>query len=355
MNSTFWRGRRVLVTGHTGFKGSWLSIWLHAMGARVTGISLDPPSQPNLFEVAGVSRLLTDRRVDIRDFGALARAVSLSDPEIVFHLAAQAIVRDGYRDPLGTFSTNVLGTAHLLETIRQCGQVRAAVVVTSDKCYENDESGRAFSEGDRLGGHDPYSSSKACAELVTSSYRRSFLGDSRVGVATVRAGNVIGGGDWARDRLLPDLVRGFVTPPHARIRSPGAVRPWQHVLEPLAGCLTIAERLAAGRRDLATAWNLGPNDVDVGTVSYVAARAAAAWGDGANWEIETEPQPHEAGRLQLDSSRAREMLGWKSRWTVDRAVDETVRWYVAHARGSDVLALCREQIASYTEESDGAA
>jgi CDP-glucose 4,6-dehydratase len=240
-----------------------------------------------------------------------------------------------------------MGTAHVLESIRRCPTVRAAVIVTSDKCYENDESGRAFSEGDRLGGHDPYSSSKACAEILTSSYWRSFLRGTRAAVATVRAGNVIGGGDWARDRLLPDLVRGFAGKRPTVIRNPSAVRPWQHVLEPLAGCMLLAERLAAGQEEFATAWNFGPADVDVRPVSYVAARAAAAWGGDATWEAGSVEQPHEAHHLRLDSARARERLQWEPQWSVDQAIDGAIAWYRAHESGEKMYAYTTAQIESY--------
>jgi CDP-glucose 4,6-dehydratase len=317
------------------------------MGARVTGLALDPPSDPSMFDVAGMASVVADRRIDIRDFESTAQIFDESQPEIVFHLAAQALVLDGYREPVATFATNVMGTAHVLESIRRCPSVRAAVMVTSDKCYENDESGRAFSEGDRLGGHDPYSSSKACAEILTSSYWRSFLRGTRAAVATVRAGNVIGGGDWARDRLLPDLVRGFAGKRPTIIRNPSAVRPWQHVLEPLAGCMMLAERLAAGQEEFATAWNFGPADVDVRPVSYVAARAAAAWGSDATWESGSAEQPHEAHHLRLDSTRARERLQWQPRWSVDQAIDGAIAWYRAHESGENMYAYTTTQIESY--------
>jgi CDP-glucose 4,6-dehydratase len=349
LDTCFWRDRRVLVTGHTGFKGSWLSIWLNSLGARVTGLSLDPPSDPNMFDDANVGLLVDDRRADIRDCSELSRVVAEAAPEVLFHLAAQAIVRDGYRDPVGTFATNVLGTVHVLESMRHLPSIRAVVVVTSDKCYENDEAGRAFREGDRLGGHDPYSSSKACAELVTDSYRRSFLRHGHVAVSTVRAGNVIGGGDWARNRLLPDLIRGFAAAIPARIRNPRAVRPWQHVLEPLMGCLMLAERLFEGQRHFDRAWNLGPAPQDARRVQDVAERAAAAWGPEARWEIDVGDQPHEAGFLSIDSTDARETLRWRPHWSVERSIDETVAWYRAHARGEDMRSYTANQIRSYVE------
>jgi CDP-glucose 4,6-dehydratase len=322
------------------------------MGANVTGLALDPPSNPSMFDEAGVAGIVDDRRIDIRNFENTANVFSEARPEIVFHLAAQALVRDSYSDPVATFSTNVLGTAHVLDAIRHCPTIRAAVVVTSDKCYENDESGRAFSEGDPLGGHDPYSSSKACAEIVASSYRRSFFDGTETFVATVRAGNVIGGGDWAKDRLLPDLVRGFVSGRQVALRNPSAVRPWQHVLEPLAGCLQLAEYLATGKGEFARAWNFGPDESDMRSVSQVAVRAAAAWGHDATWSRETFEQPHEAYYLRLDSTLARERLKWLPRWSVDRAIDEAVAWYRERERESDMRAYTLAQIDSYVEGLD---
>lgn len=354
MNHGFWRGRRVLVTGHTGFKGSWLSVWLNALGARVTGLALDPPTDPSMYDAVGLASEIDDRRVDIRNLEAIDRVLEDCKPEVVFHLAAQAIVRDGYREPVGTFATNVLGTVNVLDAIRRCDAVRAAVVVTSDKCYENDESGRAFREGDRLGGYDPYSASKACAELVTSSYWCSYLRDGRAAVATVRAGNVIGGGDWARDRLLPDLVRGFASGSPAGVRNPAATRPWQHVLEPLKGCLMLAEGLARGEHAFARAWNFGPAADDVRAVSYVATRATSAWGSGVSWTLDETERPHEARLLSLDSSQARTTLGWRPRWSVDRAIDESIAWYKAHACGDDMRVRTQAQILAYSEGSDEA-
>lgn len=355
MNPEFWRGRRVLLTGHTGFKGSWLTMWLHSMGAKVTGVALEPPSEPSLFEAARVEGIIDDKRADVRDMKALTEIFETCKPDIVFHLAAQALVREGYRDPLGTFSTNVIGTANVLEAIRAQPQVRAAVVVTSDKCYDNDESGRPFKEGDRLGGYDPYSSSKACAELVTSSFWRSFLRETMTGVATVRAGNVIGGGDWAKDRLLPDMIRGFSSSTAVRIRNPAAIRPWQHVLEPLSGCLLLAEALATGGRGFTTAWNFGPPASDARTVAYLATKAASVWGAGARWEVDARPQPHEAHHLELDSARARDLLNWRPRWHVDRAIEETVAWYVSHVDGGDMYQYSLAQIEAFLGTQNAAA
>jgi CDP-glucose 4,6-dehydratase len=355
MNAATWAGRRVLVTGHTGFKGSWLSLWLESLGARVTGLALAPETEPALFEVLGLGTRLHDHRADVRDPAAVARVFDACRPEVVFHLAAQALVRDSYREPVATFATNVMGTAHVLEAARRCDSLRAVVVATSDKCYENDETGRAFREGDPLGGRDPYSASKAGAELVAASWRASFPGTSCAALATVRAGNVIGGGDWARDRIVPDLVRGFAAGQPVPIRNPRAVRPWQHVLEPLAGYLRVAEVLLEGGADCATAWNFGPDAAGALPVAELVAQAAARWGDGAQWTHDAEPQPHEARLLQLDSARARTRLGWVPRWTTGRAIDETIDWYRAHQRGADMRAYSLAQIHRYLETLDVAA
>lgn len=332
MNESFWRDRRVFITGHTGFKGSWLSLWLHSLGAQVTGYALDPPTSPSLFEAAAVSGLVRSIHGDVRDAAALTRALRESRGEVVFHLAAQALVRRSYAEPVETFSTNVVGTACLLDAVRQAPDVRAVVIVTTDKCYENREWPWPYRESDTLGGRDPYASSKACAELVTSAYRDSFFNPSSyashgVAVASARAGNVIGGGDWATDRLVPDLVAGFARGDAVRIRNPDAVRPWQHVLEPLSGYLVLAERLIAEGPAFGEAWNFGPDNVDACEVSAVADMLAEAWGAGARWEVEDVPKPHEAGTLRLDYAKARHRLGWQPRWRLPQAVRDTVAWY----------------------------
>jgi CDP-glucose 4,6-dehydratase len=355
MNAGAWAGRRVLVTGHTGFKGAWLALWLESRGARVTGLALDPDTSPALFDVLGLGTRIEDHRADVRDALAVARVFDACRPEVVFHLAAQALVRESYREPSGTFATNVMGTVNLLEAVRRCETVRATVVATSDKCYENDETGRAFREGDPLGGHDPYSASKAAAELVTSAWRASFPETRCAAVATVRAGNVIGGGDWSRDRIVPDLVRGFSVGQPVRIRNPGAVRPWQHVLEPLAGYLRVAEALLDGQADCATAWNFGPDSADARPVSELVALAAARWGTGASWELDAALQPHEARLLQLDSARARARLGWRPRWSTAQAIEATIDWYRAQQRGADMRAYSLAQINRYLETLDVAA
>ncbi|WP_434632925.1 CDP-glucose 4,6-dehydratase [Chromobacterium sp. CV08] len=346
VNAAFWRGRRVFLTGHTGFKGGWLSLWLHSLGARVHGYSLPPDGQPSLFGAADVGGRTTSTLADVCDAGALSAAMRDCGPSVVFHLAAQPLVRRGYADPLETFSTNVMGTANLLEAVRQCPGVEAVVVVTTDKCYENHEWPWAYRESDALGGHDPYSSSKACAELVCASYRRSFP-EACAAVATARAGNVIGGGDWAADRLVPDLLRAFDEGRPLAIRSPDAVRPWQHVLEPLAGYLRLAERLASGQDGAAAAWNFGPGDGSDRPVSWVADTLARLRGEGAGWHRDGGGHPHEAGLLRLDSAKARTALGWAPRWDLEAALSATLAWHQAWRRGEDMQDFTLGQIAAY--------
>ncbi|HEX5707257.1 MAG TPA: CDP-glucose 4,6-dehydratase [Pyrinomonadaceae bacterium] len=365
MNAKFWQGRRVFVTGHTGFKGSWLSLWLGRLGAHVTGYSLaEPTSVPALFDVARVSEVMTSSLAgDVRDLDALARAMSEARPEVVIHMAAQSLVRRSYTDPVGTYATNVLGTVNTLEAARRAEGVRAVLVVTSDKCYENREWVWAYREEDALGGHDAYSNSKACAELVTAAYRRSFFdagahagqpaasSPGTAAVASARAGNVIGGGDWAEDRLLPDIFRAASEGREVRIRNPGAVRPWQHVLEPLSGYLLLAERLCGERRaEFAEGWNFGPREEDARTVAWVVERITEKWdGEGApKWASDADAaHPHEARYLRLDCAKARERLHWRPRWTIEQALDATVEWYRAHDAGADARRLCAEQIDEY--------
>jgi CDP-glucose 4,6-dehydratase len=353
--SSFWQGKRVLVTGHTGFKGGWLAIWLRRMGAEVAGYALPPEGDPNLFAAARVGEGIAHVEGDLRDGERLAAAFAAHRPEVVFHLAAQSLVRRGYREPVETFDVNVLGTARLLEAVRGCPDTRAVVVVTTDKCYDNREWEWGYRETDALGGRDPYAASKACAELVTSAYRASYLpgdGDRAVAVATARAGNVIGGGDWAEDRLVPDLLAAFAAGRPALVRSPDAVRPWQHVLDPLAGYLALAERLWTGGAGFAEGWNFGPDERDARPVAWVADRLAAAWGGGASWERDPQPGPHEATWLRLDASRARERLGWRPRLALGEALDWVVEWHRAWHRsrgaaGADARAATEEQIERY--------
>jgi CDP-glucose 4,6-dehydratase len=327
MRAEFWRGRRVFVTGHTGFKGGWLVIWLRRMGADVTGYALAPVTEPSLFTVARVSDGIRSVIGDVRDSAAVRDALHESGAEILFHFAAQSLVRASYLDPAGTYATNVLGTAHVLDAMRTARSVRAAVIVTSDKCYENREWVWPYRETDPLGGKDPYSNSKACAELVTAAFRSSFFsGPDSAAVATVRAGNVIGGGDWAHDRLVPDLLRAFQIGQPAVIRNPAAIRPWQHVVEPLHGYILLGEALLSGDH-VAESWNFGPGDADVRPVRWVADGLASRWGAGASWTDDPSAHPHEAMTLRLDSSRAHAQLGWMPRLSLETALDWTIEWH----------------------------
>lgn len=343
-----WRGLRVLVTGHTGFKGSWLSLWLDSLGAEVHGLALPPSTSPSLFAAAGLERVVHSVECDIRDRVGVANAINAAAPEVVFHLAAQPLVRESYASPVETYGTNVMGTVHVLDAIRRTKSVRAIVVVTTDKCYENREWLWGYREGEPLGGADPYSSSKACAELVSSAYARSFFGGTDApALATARAGNVIGGGDWSEDRLVPDFVRAATTKRPLVVRNPLAIRPWQHVLDPLAGYIMLAERLLGDPAIAAGAWNFGPADEDAREVAWVADRLAANWSDTAGWTRDEREHPHEARLLKLDCSKARALLGWASRLQVSDALAWTVRWYRDFYAGSDPLALTRAQIRDY--------
>ena len=354
MPESFWRGKRVLVTGHTGFKGAWLSLWLRRLGAVLTGYALPPPTDPSLFQLARVSEGLTSVTGDVRDLEHLTNVLRAARPEVVFHLAAQALVRPSYDDPVGTFSTNVLGTVNILEAVRQVDGIRVVVNVTSDKCYENRGERRGLREEDPLGGHDPYSSSKACAEIVTASYRRSFFGASKAGtepvaVASARAGNVIGGGDWAVDRLVPDCMRALMAGRPIRIRNPDAVRPWQFVLEPLGGYLRLAERLWSGGQEYAGAWNFGPAERDAAPVRRIADRMVEHWANGTSWVQEPGEHPHEAPYLRLDCAKARDRLGWSPRTDLDQALAWVVRWYTDYRSGRDMRDATIEQIGEFME------
>jgi CDP-glucose 4,6-dehydratase len=349
---SFWSGKRVLITGHTGFKGAWLCLWLTDLGADVTGYGLAPPTDPSLFASARVGDRIRHIPGDVRDVDALVDVLARARPEIVFHLAAQSLVRTSYQEPDTTFATNVMGTVNLLEAVRRSQRVRAVVAVTSDKCYENRETGRAYVEGDPMGGHDPYSASKGCAELVVSAYRRSFFNPADharhgVGLASARAGNVIGGGDWAKDRLVPDLMRDFAAGRRTLIRFPSAVRPWQHVLEPLSGYMELARQLWEGDVAAAEGWNFGPAAADAQPVRWIADRLAGLWGDGAGWDATGEPQPHEAGHLSLDCAKANERLGWRPIWDLEAGLAHTLAWYQAHHRGADALDLTLGQIRAH--------
>jgi CDP-glucose 4,6-dehydratase len=404
MNPGFWKDKRVLVTGHTGFKGGWLCLWLQQLGAKVVGYSLEPPSRPSLFELAKVSEGMMSLHGDVRDLESMTTVMQKHRPEIVIHMAAQSLVRYSYGHPVETYATNVMGTVNVLEAARRSGGVRAILIVTSDKCYENREREQGYRENDPMGGHDPYSSSKGCAELVTAAYRNSyfkepmdehpkknvpspFMGEGQdggelhrgfesshphpnpppsrgrglnqgfldesgapqrtVAIASARAGNVIGGGDWAEDRLLPDIVRAFTQRQPVAIRRADAVRPWQHVLEPLHGYMRLVEMLWNLGRACAEAWNFGPDESDAKPVSWIADRLASLWGEGAAWKRDSAPQAHEAGYLKLDSAKAKSRLGWRPALTLDQALEWSVAWYKAHRNREDMRRHTLDQIARY--------
>lgn len=347
-----WRGRRVFLTGHTGFKGGWLSLWLAARGAQVRGYAIDPTTQPNMFTASSIASVVEDVRGDTRDYPTLERALTEFRPEVVFHLAAQPLVRRSYDDPVLTFATNVMGTVHLLEAVRKTPGVRAVVCITTDKVYRNQEWDWSYREIDPLGGFDPYSSSKACAEIVAAAYRSSFFplhrqNEHGVAVATVRAGNVIGGGDWSKDRLIPDLVRGFLAGKPIRIRQPQAIRPWQHVLEPLSGYMMLAQRLLVEPERFAAAFNFGPAYDDAWSVERIATKLAAMWGDGASWVCDQAEHVHEDHTLRLDSSRAHAELGWAPKLKIDTALEWSMEWYRRWHAGEAMADVSREQIARY--------
>ena len=340
----FWRGRRVLVTGHTGFKGAWLSLWLETLGAKVLGLALEAPTDPSLFVLARVAKSLDHRIGDVRDLAVVQATLAGFQPEVVFHLAAQSLVRAGYAAPVETFATNVMGTVNLLEAVRQTGHVGATLIVTSDKCYEEIDGRRAYRETDPVGGHDPYSASKGCVELAAAAYGRAFLSAAGLPIGTLRAGNVIGGGDWAEDRLVVDLMRSFLAGEAAVIRSPNSIRPWQHVLEPLAGYLLAAEQLWRQRPLSPQAWNFGPDERDAVPVRDIADRLVRLWGKGAEYRVQdNHGAPREAPTLRLDASRARKELGWRPRWRLGDALVRTVEWYKQYAEGGDARALTLAQ------------
>ncbi len=342
----------MFLTGHTGFKGSWLSLWLDSLGAKVTGYALDPPTQPNLFEQANVASTVRSITGDIRDFSRLESAIAECKPDVVMHLAAQSVVRRGYEDPIETYSSNVMGTVHLFEALRRLARPCVVVNVTSDKCYENKEWAWGYRETDPLGGHDPYSNSKACAELVTSAFRDSYFsgtgpGKVQITVASARAGNVVGGGDWTRDQLIPDLMRAFLASKTCVIRSPHAIRPWQFVLEPLRGYLTLAEKLHTGGQRFASAWNFGPPDSDARPVSWISNELVGLWGKPAAWSTDDTVHPHEATYLKLDASRTETELAWHPTLALRGALEWIVEWYRAFQSGDDMERLTRAQIDRY--------
>ncbi|WP_042262209.1 CDP-glucose 4,6-dehydratase [Paraburkholderia heleia] len=352
MTPSFWQDKRVFLTGHTGFKGSWLTLWLQSMGAHVTGFALSPNTEPNLYTRARAADGIDSVIGDIRDAVSLRNAMERARPDIVIHMAAQPLVRESYLNPVDTYATNVMGTINVLEAIRSLSTVRAAVIVTTDKCYENHEWEWGYRENEPMGGYDPYSSSKACTELVTSAYRNSFFNPARhaehgVAIASARAGNVIGGGDWATDRLVPDIVRALRRGEAVKVRSPRAIRPWQHVLEPLAGYLRLAEALYASGPQFGEAWNFGPYDSDAQPVGFIVAELVRQWGGDASWVLDTDQHPHEAAYLKLDCSKARARLDWKPRWNLALALENIVSWYKAEARDEDMRAFTLNQIDRY--------
>lgn len=343
----FWKNKRVLLTGHTGFKGSWLSLWLQSMGVKLRGLSLEPPTQPALFNVADIAIGMEHCIGDIRNFAIVKRQFDDFGPEIVIHMAAQPIVRRSYEQPLETYATNVMGTIHVLESARQINSVKAIVNVTSDKCYENREWVWGYREDEQIGGHDPYSSSKGCAELVSSAYRKSFFKDSGIALATARAGNVIGGGDWANNRLVPDIFRALQARESILIRNPCAIRPWQHVLEPLSGYLQLAERLYLHGQLDAEGWNFGPRDEDARPVQWIVEHLCEHWGGGASWTLQPGDHPHEASFLKLDISKARQRLQWTPRWSLEIALKKITEWHQAWLKSQDMRAVCLNQINQY--------
>ncbi|MES2047210.1 MAG: CDP-glucose 4,6-dehydratase [Pseudomonadota bacterium] len=352
VNPSFWHGKRIFLTGHTGFKGSWLSLWLQQLGAKVTGYALSPPTYPSLFDLAQVENGMTSIIGDVRDGTALALAMQHAAPEIVIHMAAQPLVRLSYVDPVGTYSTNMMGTVHLLEAVRKTKSIRAVLNVTSDKCYENTGKKEGYREDEAMGGFDPYSSSKACSELITAAYRDSFFNPAQydhhqVALASARAGNVIGGGDWAKDRLVPDIVAAFENKQTVEIRNPHATRPWQHVLEPLRGYLTLVEKLYMQGNIFAEAWNFGPYSDDVQPVEWIAQQLAQKWADGTSWKIDSRSHPHEASYLKLDISKANNLLGWRPVLRLDQALDLIVEWAREKQRGADLRMLTQTQIMDY--------
>ena len=345
INSEFWRNKSVFITGHTGFKGGWLSLWLQSLGAKVHGFALEPPTLPNLFTEAQVGKGMFSSTVgNICDLQVVKFAMEKALPDIVIHMAAQPLVRLSYAEPVGTYATNVMGTVHVLEVARQLSSVKAILVVTTDKCYENREWVWGYREEESMGGHDPYSNSKGCAELVVSAYRDSFLKAEGKAVASARAGNVIGGGDWASDRLVPDILRAVENNIPVTVRNPHAVRPWQHVLEPLSGYLLLAEKLYTQGQNFAEAWNLGPNDEDARTVQWVVEHMVNGWGRGSSWRQVDSEHLHEANYLKLDISKVKARLGWQPRWTLNEAIKQIINWHNAWIEGQDMHKVSLDQI-----------
>jgi len=356
MIRNFWNKKKVLVTGHTGFKGSWLCLWLSALGAEVTGYALEPPTVPNLFNICNIDELINSIRGDVRDLSFLRKVLSETEPEIVIHMAAQPLVRDSYLNPVETYEINVMGTVNVMEAARLSKGVGALVNVTTDKCYDNQEWLWGYRENEPLGGYDPYSNSKACSELVTDAYRNSFFNPKdykkhNLAVASARAGNVIGGGDWADDRLIPDIMRAITQGKPVNIRNPHAIRPWQYVLEPLSGYLLLAQKLYEEGTAYAESWNFGPNDEDAKPVQWIVENLTKSWGDGASWMLDEGDHPHEAHYLKLDCSKAKERLDWHPRWHLQDALAAIIDWHRAYRDGQDMRGLTLHQISAYSAGS----
>jgi len=345
----FWKGKRVFLTGHTGFKGSWMSLWLYSLGAIVKGYSLKPLTSLALFEEANVRSVVDSQIGDILDFDTLQESILSFDPDIIIHMAAQPLVRYSYINPIETYEVNVIGTTKVLEVARSCSNLKAVVNITTDKCYENDNRSEGYKESDPMGGFDPYSSSKGCAELVTSAYRRSFLQEQGIGLASVRAGNVIGGGDWAEDRLIPDILRSFEKNKPVVIRNPKATRPWQHVLEPLSGYLVLAQKLYNDQDQYAEGWNFGPNEQDVKSVDWILDKMISKW-PNSSWVLDSNHNPYEADFLKLDISKAKYKLGWKPTWELDHTLDKIVNWHRSWLNKEDMQTICLTEIEEYTQD-----
>jgi CDP-glucose 4,6-dehydratase len=347
----FWQGKTVLVTGHTGFKGSWMSLWLQQLGADVVGYSLAPPTEPSLFKDARVNEGIQSNEADIRDLSRLQDVIANTKPDVIFHLAAQPLVRYSYDHPIETYETNVMGTVNVLEAARREASVKAVVCITTDKCYENREWVWGYRENEAMGGYDPYSSSKGCSELVISAYRNSYFSSGEgPAVASVRAGNVIGGGDWAEDRLIPDIVRAMMKNEGVIIRAPKSIRPWQHVLEPLSGYMLLAERLWDEKNSYADAWNFGPNDEDAKPVEWIVERLTQSWGEGAHWELDKDVNPHEAQYLKLDISKVKSLLGYEPRLDLGTTLEWVTQWYKAYHNGDDMRQMTQQQIVQFEEK-----
>jgi len=349
----FYSGKKVFITGHTGFKGSWLCLWLHSLGAEVIGYALKPPTDPSLYELCSIDKLVESHIADVRDSASLSKAMSAAHPDIVIHMAAQPLVRDSYKIPVETYAINVMGTVNLFEAVRSSKSVKAVINVTTDKCYENREWVWGYRENEPLGGYDPYSNSKACSELVTSAYRNSYFNPEDcashgVSVASARAGNVIGGGDWATDRLIPDCVRAILKGEKIVIRNPQAIRPWQHVLEPLSGYLMLARKLYEEGARYAEAWNFGPDDSDAKPVEWLVDSLCKKWGTGASYMIDNGKHPHEAHYLKLDCSKAKSGLEWRPKWSLEKAIDSITEWTRAYKSGKNIQGACLKQIEEYT-------